>query len=105
MMAYRSWFRGVAMRRLSASASACVVLLAVWVPAWAGQSEQGEWLSYGRTANGQRFSPLRQIDAKSVASLGLAWSMDLPTSARTLEATPLEVNGVLYFTTSLSVVY
>jgi len=70
-----------------------------------GDAEAHNWLSYGRSSNEQRFSPLTQINQHSIRELGLAWSMDLPLSARTLEATPLAVDGVLYFTTSLSVVY
>jgi quinohemoprotein ethanol dehydrogenase len=63
------------------------------------------WPSYGLNNSEDRFSPLAQINESSVSKLGLAWSMDLPPQARTLEATPLEVDGTLYFTTSLSVVY
>jgi len=64
-----------------------------------------DWPSYGRDTNEDRFSPLTEINGDSIDKLGLAWSLDLPREARSLEATPLEVNGVLYFTTSLSVVY
>ena len=92
------------MRRWSVSACAVLLMLGMLF-ARAAQSDSGDWLSYGRSSDEQRFSPLEQIDEKSVGKLGLAWSMDLPVSARTLEATPLAVNGVLYFTTSLSVVY
>jgi quinohemoprotein ethanol dehydrogenase len=55
-----------------------------------------DWAGYGRTFTEDHYSPLRQIDAANVAQLGLAWSLDLP-GERTLEATPLAVNGVLYF--------
>src|SRR4051812_6399156 len=95
---------GEPMRRWSVSACAVLLMLGT-SSARAAQSDSGDWLSYGRSSDEQRFSPLKQIDEKSVGKLGLAWSMDLPVSARTLEATPLAVNGVLYFTTSLSVVY
>ena len=33
----------------------------------------GEWLSYGRTYDEQRFSPLDQINTETVKDLGLAW--------------------------------
>ncbi|MCS5517198.1 hypothetical protein NWF32_26725 [Pseudomonas qingdaonensis] len=52
----------------------------------------GEWLSHGRTYAEQRFSPLKQIDASNVKSLGLAWYMDLDNT-RGLEATPLFHDG------------
>ena len=68
-----------------------------------GDDAQGaNWLSYGRTYSEQRFSPLAQIDTRTVAKLGLAWSLDLPTD-RSLLATPLVVDGVLYFTGTFSV--
>jgi PQQ-dependent dehydrogenase (methanol/ethanol family) len=57
-----------------------------------------------RTYENQRFSPLKQIDDRSVGKLGLAWSRELGTT-RALEATPLMKDGVLYVTGSWSVVY
>ena len=51
------------------------------------------WLSYGRTYNEQRYSPLTSINDKNVAKLGLQWSADLDT-ARGQEATPIVVDGV-----------
>jgi quinohemoprotein ethanol dehydrogenase len=64
-----------------------------------------DWPTYGLDSDEQRFSPLHEIDEHSVSRLGLVWSLDLDKTARTLEATPLEMNGTLYFTTALSVVY
>ena len=65
----------------------------------------GDWPLYGRDSNEQRFSPLEEIKPSNIDRLGLAWSIDLPFEARALEATPIAVDGVLYFTTSLSVAY
>jgi hypothetical protein len=45
-------------------------------------------LVYGRTDHGHRFDPLHQINERTVARLGLAWSRELGTT-RGLEATPL----------------
>jgi quinohemoprotein ethanol dehydrogenase len=64
----------------------------------------GEWLSYGRTYDEQRFSPLAQIDHDSVSRLGLAWWVQFDTD-RGQEATPLEHAGVLYTTTAWSKVF
>ena len=61
------------------------------------------WLSYGRTYDEQRFSPLGKINAGNVGGLGLAWYADLDTQ-RGQEATPLEVDGKLYITTAWSMV-
>jgi quinohemoprotein ethanol dehydrogenase len=71
----------------------------------ADTAQGGNWLSYGRTYDEQRYSPLTQINTSSVQQLGLAWSFEMPKRARALEGTPLAIDGVLYFTSSMSVVY
>lgn len=62
----------------------------------------GEWLSYGRTYDEQRFSPLIAINEDNIGKLGLAWSYDLDTPHRVQEATPLVVDGVMYVTSAWS---
>ena len=69
----------------------------------AGQ-DTSDWLMYGRTYDDHRFSPLSQINDKTVGKLGLAWSHELG-STRGLEGTPLEKDGTLYATGNWSVVY
>jgi len=64
----------------------------------------GEWLSYGRTYDEQRFSPLKQIDRATVGRLGLAWWAEFDTD-RGQEATPLVADGILYTTTAWSKVF
>ena len=64
-------------------------------------SEPGNWMTYGRTYNEQRFSPLNRIDDKNAGQLGLAWSYDLDTD-RGQEATPIVVDGVMYVSTAWS---
>ena len=61
-----------------------------------------EWLSYGRTYDEQRFSPLDRVDAGNVGQLGLAWSFDLDTPHRAQESTPLVIDGVMYVTSAWS---
>ena len=63
-----------------------------------------EWLTYGRDYAETRFSPLDQIDERSVSRLGLAWTYETG-SVRGHEATPLVMDGVLYATTSWSNVF
>ncbi|MGE5565066.1 MAG: PQQ-dependent dehydrogenase, methanol/ethanol family [Parcubacteria group bacterium] len=63
----------------------------------------GEWLVNGRTYSGQRFSPLDKINRDNVAQLALAWSFDLPEE-RGIEATPIVADGVMYTTSSWSIV-
>jgi glucose dehydrogenase len=65
----------------------------------AAAADGDDWLSYGRTYDEQRFSPLTAIDDSNVGRLGLAWSSDLDT-ARGQEATPIVVDGVLYVSTA-----
>jgi quinohemoprotein ethanol dehydrogenase len=62
----------------------------------ADEKQGANWLSYGRTYAEHHYSPLTAINTGNVKQLGLAWSLDLP-GQRALEATPLAVDGVLYF--------
>jgi quinohemoprotein ethanol dehydrogenase len=63
--------------------------------------EPGNWMSHGRTYSEQRFSPLKDINDQNAGGLGLAWSFDLDTR-RGQEATPIVVDGVMYFSTAWS---
>ena len=67
--------------------------------------EPGNWMSYGRTYDEQRFSPLTAINTANAARLGLAWSYDLDTAARAQESTPLVIDGVMYVTSAWSKVF
>ncbi|HET8827647.1 MAG TPA: PQQ-dependent dehydrogenase, methanol/ethanol family, partial [Terriglobales bacterium] len=66
--------------------------------------EPGNWMSYGRTYNEQHFSPLKLINDQNVSRLKLAWFYDLDTH-RGQEATPLIIDGVMYFTSAWSKVF
>jgi alcohol dehydrogenase (cytochrome c)/quinohemoprotein ethanol dehydrogenase len=66
--------------------------------------EPGNWMSHGRTYSEQRFSPLKQINDQNVGQLGLAWYADINIQ-RGQEATPLVVDGVMYFSTAWSKVF
>jgi quinohemoprotein ethanol dehydrogenase len=67
-------------------------------------SDPDDWMSYGRTYNEQRFSPLKQVNDQNVSGLGLAWYVDLDVR-RGQEATPLVADGVMYFSTAWSKVF
>ncbi len=54
------------------------------------------WPTYNGDYSGRRFSPLDQINAANVGQLTLAWAFQ--THAAALKSTPLQVNGILYFT-------
>ncbi len=70
----------------------------------AADAEPGAWMSYGRTYDEQRYSPLDQINQDNVQRLGLAWYAEVDTS-RGQEATPIVVDGALYVSTAWSMVY
>ncbi|HTA41250.1 MAG TPA: PQQ-dependent dehydrogenase, methanol/ethanol family [Bryobacteraceae bacterium] len=65
----------------------------------------GSWLSYGRTQNETRYSPLKLIDTSNASRLGLAWSYVLGAGGGNQEGTPLAWNNTLYGITSWSVVF
>jgi len=69
----------------------------------ADETEENDWLAYGRTHNERRFSPLTQINDRTVANLKPDWYLDLPNDVG-LVSTPLVIDGVLYFVGSMSVV-
>ena len=56
------------------------------------------WPTYNGDYTGRRFSSLTKINASNVKHLSLSWIYDLP-AAGTIKATPLQIGGVLYFTT------
>ena len=67
----------------------------------AAESEPGNWLAHGRTYEERRFSPLSNINKENVSELGLVWSKDMGTN-RALEATPIVVDGIMFFTSTWS---
>ena len=58
-------------------------------------AEPQNWLSYSRTIDGQRYSPLTQITSANVKNMELQWVWQA-RSLEKFEATPLVVDGVLY---------
>jgi glucose dehydrogenase/Zn ribbon nucleic-acid-binding protein len=83
---------------------ACL-LLAASVSFGQSTSPPGEWRSYGHDPGGMRYSPLDQITPKNVELLQRAWTYVLPPTPNSgisaFEATPLMVDGVLYFSTPI----
>jgi len=62
--------------------------------------DPNEWLSLGGNHLMQHYSPLNEINAGNVDSLGYAWEYDAQSTIgrvyRGLEATPIVVDGVMY---------
>ena len=90
-----------------------------WGPAPAGAQNGtaiGEWHSYGGDLGSTKYSPLDQINESNFGDLALAWrwrsvdgALDIEAlretrpeiGIRSLKATPLMVDGVLYLSTPL----
>src|ERR1700730_3994249 len=70
----------------------------------AADSEPQNWFTLGRDGNQTYFSPLSMIDEGNVGRLGFAWAYDLGT-ARGQEATPIVVDGVMYTSGYVGIVY
>jgi alcohol dehydrogenase (cytochrome c) len=62
-------------------------------------NDADNWRLHGRTYDNQRFSPLTQIDKANVGQLALVHTLHTGV-ANSFEATPLEVDGILYIVTA-----
>ena len=71
----------------------------------AGAADSGDsnWGSWGNTADQNRHSPAKQIDAGNVGQLGRLFTVDFlkidPTLKKGQQSFPIEVDGKLYMTT------
>src|SRR5690625_3443292 len=54
-----------------------------------------DWPAVGRTVDGQRFSPLDQINTENVDQLRLDWVLPIPFTG-SVQLTPAVYDGVLY---------
>jgi quinohemoprotein ethanol dehydrogenase len=70
----------------------------------AADKHPGEWLTAGRDFGKGHYSPLAQINTKTIDRLGFAWDYDTQTN-RGLEATPIVVDGVMYASGSTGKAY
>ncbi len=68
------------------------------VPATGLCADEG-WPVYGQNVANTRFSPLKQINAKNVGNLKMAYSFSL-ASLRSNESTPLVIGDTMYVSTS-----
>ncbi len=75
-------------------------------------NEPQNWLTHHRTLDGQRFSPLADINTKNVKDLKVAWTMQLggvegggiwPHGG--LQGTPIVEDGIMYVTDGWGAVY
>ena len=56
-----------------------------------------DWPKYFRTDNGWRYSPLDQVNKENVGKLKVAWIHQPGDIAMGLQATPIVVDGVVYY--------
>ncbi len=59
--------------------------------------EPANWLTYSGSYSGQRYSPLRQIDASNVKNLEFKWMLQNQVFG-SWESSPLVVDGIMYLT-------
>src|SRR5580693_7814624 len=65
-------------------------------------AQSGDWPNVGNDAGGMRYSALTQISPANVGKLVRAWTYDIGEPGggfRGTEATPIEVGGIMYFST------
>ncbi len=60
--------------------------------------QPGAWPTYHGNLSGNRFSPLDQINATTIHSLAPKWMFTIQGAPRTLQVTPVVVDGVMYVT-------
>ncbi len=60
--------------------------------------QPGTWPTYDGNLNGNRFSPLSQINTGNVNRLAPKWMFTLKGASRALQVTPVVVDGVMYVT-------
>lgn len=66
---------------------------------------QGNWVTYNGSYKGWHYSPLEQINSKTVGKLTEAWSHSASRVRRGIESMPLAIDGVLYYTGPYNQVY
>ncbi len=70
------------------------------IPAMAQSGNaDGDWLTYNRTYNSERYSPLKQITTANVKQLHLLHTFNLGKDVSSMQTGPVVINGVMYFTT------
>lgn len=81
---------------VAALGTAFAVLASPMSPAVA-EDNPNDWPKYYRTDNAWRFSPLEQINKTNVSKLKVAWIHQPGDIAMGLQATPIVVDGMVYY--------
>ena len=83
---------------------ACLIGAPAFLTGAAPVAAGTSWPAYNGDFSGRRYSPLDQINAGDIGKLGLAWvyradmGPDGGSSRAQIKATPIEEDGILYFT-------
>ncbi len=59
-----------------------------------------DWISVGNDRGCMRYSPLTQINRANVSQLEVAWTYYTGEGDKTIECTPIVIDGVMYITTN-----
>lgn len=70
-----------------------------------GNADPNNWPEYHRTSNAWRYSPLDQVNKTNVKKLHVAWIHQSGFTANGLQATPIVVDGVMYYSAPDNNVY
>ena len=81
-----------------------LIFLLIGSPVWTQNSQQRDWEIHGLNHAETRHSQLTNINRQNINELGLAWYFETG-SKRGLEATPLVIDGVIYFSGTWSKVF
>src|SRR5271168_1333181 len=87
------------MRAIERMKLARLWMIILCVSAYASAQTKDDWPSYNGDYTGKRFSGLTQITPHNVGHLQAQWVFHTKTPG-VLEATPVVVNGIMYFTGS-----
>ncbi len=92
------------LRRLAATAAVLLGVPLLASAAGGAPAPSGDWLSFGRTTDNMRHSPLTQITPANVSMLGRVYTVDFqrldPDIRRGQQSYPLAIGGRLYVTTN-----
>ena len=67
--------------------------------------DPNDWPTYHRTLEGGRYSPLTQINKHNVSNLQVAWVHQPGAIVQGLQATPIAIDGVVYYAGSYNRVF
>ena len=81
---------------LSAALSSAAAAQAPFERILNADKEPGNWLTYSRNLQGQRFSPLTEINGNNVSNLKVQWALQFPTPSN--EVSPIVVDNIMYLT-------